>query len=819
MRFAALVLLVAMGVAAAVAPGNLLLSAAVGVAVVTIAGMLAALTLVPVLLAAMGHRIEWLRMGRKRPARSSLVAGVSRTLLGRPLVVSLVVGAALVALAAPALALKTGAPDVRQLPENTRAREDFDVIRRVLGPGWAAPFEIVAVARQGTIADEGRLERFGRFQDRLGRDRDVALVVGPGDAAPAARQSRRLTRDLERGADDAMTARRAVRRMDTGLERARDGVARLRGGLREASDGARRLAHGGDAGAAGSRQLRDGLAKASDGARTARRALRSARAGARRIARGGGRLGSGADRLREGAATARGGVEESLPRLRELADGLGRGSRDLGRLAEEPAATADTELRRAYEALAAMTLGRTDPQYRQAFEAVARARAAVTGRNPLTGQRLDPAYDGLPSSLRTAAGELGTAAAGAQQGVRDTERLAAGLGRLGSGAGRLAGGSRQLARGVRRLARGLSRLESGSGDLASGLSQLTGGAARLDDGLQRLSTGADRLAGGLSSGAQDSGRLESGIGRLERGSDRFEARLERAPVRRIRMVDRRSPRAADSGYVTLAGLDGARRAERTEAAFAINLDRGGRAGRMLVIPRTGANTGPTERLGARLRRQTSELARATGTSVGITGPAAQLSDYGKRTSEGLFRLIAALAALSWLALVPVCRSLLLPLIAVALNLLTVGVAFGALALLFQGSGPLLGGPGYVDAVSISVIYTVIFGLSIDYEVFLITRMREVFERTGDGDRAIIDGLDRTAGVVTGAAAIMVAVFLAFAAADVVNVRQFGVGLAIAVVLDATVVRLVLLPAAMRLGGRWTWWLPPALERRLPRLSA
>jgi RND superfamily putative drug exporter len=818
-QFAALVLLVAMAVAALVAPGNLLLSAAMGVVIVTGVSMLAALTLVPVLLALMGHRIEWLRFGRKRPQRTSAVARLVQPMLRRPLPVALVVGATLLAMSAPALALKTGAPDVRQLPEDTRARKDFEVVKRVLGPGWTAPFEVITVARSGTIADDGRLERLGRFQDAIARDRDVALVVGPGDAAPAARQTRRLTKDFAKSADDADDAKRAVRRLDSGLERAQTGVAQLRGGLRDASNGAQRLARGGADGAEGAGQLRAGLLKATSGARRARRALRSAGSGARRLTQGARKLASGARRLEGGAATARKGVDASLPRLRELADGLAQGSRDLDRLAAEPATMADDELGRAYEALAAMSLGRTDPQYRRAYEAVARARAAVTGRNPLTGERVDPTYDGLPAALRTASGKLGEAATGAQSGVRDTERLAAGLRRLETGADQLAHGGGELADGVRSLGRGLDRLESGSGDLAAGLSRLSDGAAQLDSGLARLTDGAGRLASGLSSGVRDSGRLEAGVGRLERGSDRFESRVERAPVRRIRLVNRRSPNADKSGYLTLAGLDGARKADRTEAAFAINLDRGGRAGRMLVIPRTGANTETTELLGERLKARTAELARATATTAAVTGPAAQLSDYGKRTSEGLLTLIAALAVLSWFALIPVCRSLLLPLIAVALNLLTVAVAFGALSLLFQGSAPLLGGPGYVDAVSISVIYTVIFGLSIDYEVFLITRMREIFERTGDGDRAIVEGLDRTAGVVTGAAAIMVAVFVAFATADVVNVRQFGVGLSIAVLIDATIVRLVLLPAAMRLGGRWTWWLPDVLERRLPRLAA
>jgi RND superfamily putative drug exporter len=114
---------------------------------------------------------------------------------------------------------------------------------------------------------------------------------------------------------------------------------------------------------------------------------------------------------------------------------------------------------------------------------------------------------------------------------------------------------------------------------------------------------------------------------------------------------------------------------------------------------------------------------------------------------------------------------------------------------------------------------VLFGLSIDYQVFLITRMREGWDRTGSTQEAIAHGLEKTAGVVTGAAGIMLGVFAAFSLADVASIQQFGLGLAIAVLIDATVVRLVLLPAAMRACGKWCWWLPSWLERRLPHVDA
>jgi putative drug exporter of the RND superfamily len=191
-------------------------------------------------------------------------------------------------------------------------------------------------------------------------------------------------------------------------------------------------------------------------------------------------------------------------------------------------------------------------------------------------------------------------------------------------------------------------------------------------------------------------------------------------------------------------------------------------------------------------------------------------DFARATSGRLGWLILALVVATYLVLVPLLRSLLLPLIAVLLNVLTVAAAFGVLVLAFQG-GPLAGGVQQLDAIMVLGIYAVVFGLSIDYEVFLLARIQEGHALTGTSEGAIRYGLEKTAGVITGAALIMAGVFVAFATADIVSMRQFGVGLTVAVVLDATVVRLVLLPALIRLSGRAAWWVPAGWERRLPRL--
>ncbi len=174
---------------------------------------------------------------------------------------------------------------------------------------------------------------------------------------------------------------------------------------------------------------------------------------------------------------------------------------------------------------------------------------------------------------------------------------------------------------------------------------------------------------------------------------------------------------------------------------------------------------------------------------------------------------------TFLILVVVLRALVLAAVAVLLNLITVAVAFGVLTLLFEvPDGWPLGGHSYVDAIGAAGIFGIVFGLSIDYAVFLLMRMREHYENSASNEEAIVFGLERTARVITGAAAIMMAVFVAFAGAPIATISQLGVGLAVAVLLDATVVRIVLLPALMLLLGERVWWLPQWLERILPEID-
>jgi RND superfamily putative drug exporter len=163
----------------------------------------------------------------------------------------------------------------------------------------------------------------------------------------------------------------------------------------------------------------------------------------------------------------------------------------------------------------------------------------------------------------------------------------------------------------------------------------------------------------------------------------------------------------------------------------------------------------------------------------------------------------------------------LPLKAVLMNILSIGASFGALVWIFQQghlSSLLNFTPAALDPSVPVLLFCIVFGLSMDYEVLLISRIQEEYRRSGDTTRAIAEGLERSGRLITGAAAIMVAVFMAFGLADVVVIKSIGLGLAIAVAIDATLVRALIVPALMRLLGRANWWAPEPLQALYQRVN-
>ncbi len=209
-----------------------------------------------------------------------------------------------------------------------------------------------------------------------------------------------------------------------------------------------------------------------------------------------------------------------------------------------------------------------------------------------------------------------------------------------------------------------------------------------------------------------------------------------------------------------------------------------------------------------------------GTDILITGPAAANVDFSDYLSQRIWYFYGAVLLISFLFLMAVFRSVLVPLKAVTMNLLAIGAAYGIVVAVFQwGWGGFLLGiePGPIEPFVPMMLFAIVFGLSMDYEVFLMTRIREEYDHNANNSQAVADGLTATARVITAAALIMVFVFASFMLEDIRTVKILGLGLAAAVAIDATVVRMLLVPATMELLGDKNWWIPRWLDRILPNL--
>ena len=249
----------------------------------------------------------------------------------------------------------------------------------------------------------------------------------------------------------------------------------------------------------------------------------------------------------------------------------------------------------------------------------------------------------------------------------------------------------------------------------------------------------------------------------------------------------------------------------------------GDAALITVIPTTSPQAEATEDLVHRLRDDVvPQQLGGTGITAEIGGVTAALEDQSEYILDRMPLFIIGVVGLSFLLLLVAFHSPLISLKAGIMNLLSVGAAFGVMTLVAQGGtvGELIGIDHEVPVAPFLpvMMFAILFGLSMDYEVFLISRIREEYLKDGDTRRAVADGMAKTARVITAAAAIMVVVFLAFLAAPDVFLKLFGIGLATAIFLDATVVRLVLVPAVMQLLGSRNWWIPDWLEQILPRID-
>jgi RND superfamily putative drug exporter len=813
--FAGSTLMLSMLVSIFILPGSLLASLAGTLVMVVALTVLISTVLAPAVLALLGTNVDRWRIGSPASGRSRLMTTVSAA-LKRPVLAAVLIGGVVLLLAAPAIALKTGPPSPEQLPKDDSARQDAELIARTTAPGYEAPYSVVAATDEGTITEAKYLDALDRFQHRLAKLPGVQAVVGPGQV------SERVAPLQETGnaifaSDGNIGPVKQLGRLGRSLGLAAGGVEQLRGGISEASAGAGLLAQGSDRASEGAQMIANGLDRATGGSERAVTALDRFAEGAKRLAAAQKQAALGGLQLKLGARDLGG------PNLR--VNGLNR-SRKVEKSLEADANTtlpkllaaakvADEQLKAAMSQLQGMTVGKEDPNYGAALEATRRAAAAVSGTDPIGGTPYAPDYTGLPTELEALQARLLEDVENTKHVTSWLQSTLVNLKKYANAAERLSDGLYRIQRGGNQLARGAARLDKAANNLGDGLASLSGGAVALVAGIDRLSGGAEALESGLAEAFDRSAPLQGG---LERASVQVIAGKHRIN-RQARRARRGSPNLFNSGYFVLSALDGAPPRTRDAAATTIDLRHGGQAATMLVISRFSFNTPGSIALNKRLDEDAAELAEETGLTTGVAGGAAQLNDYSRVTRETIPVVVAAITLATFLVLVLVLRAVPLAALAVGLNLLTVGVAFGILTLLAEVPPDLpLGGREYIDAVGAVMIFGIVFGLSIDYAVFLLIRMREHYDVHGDNAAAIEFGLEKTARVITGAAVIMMAVFIAFAGSSLATVSQLGIGLTVAVILDATVVRIVLLPALMLLMGDRVWWLPRSLERILPKFD-
>jgi putative drug exporter of the RND superfamily len=244
----------------------------------------------------------------------------------------------------------------------------------------------------------------------------------------------------------------------------------------------------------------------------------------------------------------------------------------------------------------------------------------------------------------------------------------------------------------------------------------------------------------------------------------------------------------------------------------------GEAAIMFVIPASSPQDEATSDLVAKLREDVlPPLENETGATYLVGGSTAAADDFSTSVTERMPLFLLVVVGLSAVLLMAVFRSVLVPLKAAVLNILSIGASLGVITVVFQNG--LFGvQPGPIEAFVPVMIFAIVFGLSMDYEVFLVSRMHEEWRRTKDAALAVREGLAMTGGVITAAAAIMIVVFGAFVLSPTRMLQQFGLGLAVAVLLDALVIRCLIVPAVMRLFGARAWWLPGSLDRLLPKIA-
>jgi RND superfamily putative drug exporter len=813
--FAGSTLVLSMAVAFFIVPGVLLASLAGTLAMVVVLTVAVATLLGPPILVLLGPNIDRWRIGRAPNGDRSRLMIIVSAALRRPAPVAALIGGVVLVLAAPAIALKTGPFSVGQLPSDDSARQDAERIQQAFGGGYEAPFTIVAAAKEGTITEPQRLAALSRWQRRIAATPGVQNVVGPEQVSKAVDPLRKTFAGVL-SSNEKVGPLANVARLGKNLGQVATAVATVRSGLSQATAGAGLLAEGSGKAEEGAIAIATGLGQAAAGSQEAVVGLDKFAEGTKKLSKAESQAALGGFQLKLNLPSIATNLRNNALRRSHKLQGALFNDANVKTPQLQAAAQAGAEqLATGLKQLEGMTTGKADPNYGPALDAFRNATAAITGTNPATGQPYAPEYAGLPAELTALQARLLDDAEEAREVSRWISSETAHIETAAKGAKQLSEGLYKISAGGKEVAKQAARINQETKKLTGGLERLGGGASALAGGLTRLTGGTTELQRSLAEGYSQSYPLQTGTRRIAvqvlSQSDSLNQQV--AGLRRT------SPGIFNSGYFVLSALDGTRGRSHERASEAVDLNGGGQAATITVFSRYGFNSPGSISLNKKLEEDAAALAKEADIVTGVAGGPPTLNTYSRVTKEQIPYIVAAITLATFLVLILVLRALPLAAIAVGLNLVTVGVAFGILTLLTNvPEGWPLGGRTYVDAVGAVMIFGIVFGLSIDYAVFLLVRMREHYDREGDNAAAIKFGLEKTARVITGAAVIMLAVFIAFAGTPIATVSQLGVGLTVAVILDATVVRIVLLPALMLLIGDRVWWLPRWLERSLPRLN-
>ncbi len=805
-------LVIGLALVAVVGPTQLMVSVGTGALTCALFATGGAVVVMPAALVLLGRKIDWLSFPAPaflQRAWSRLV-GAGNWVTRYAVWTGAVATALLAAIAVPAFALNTGPTDISQLPPGSKAVVAFKEVSRVMGPGWATPFNLIVVSNNLPLTTPKNLASLSKFQTQIAKNKTVYSVTGPGAINPTSNQLSTFGTQLYHSAAVSEKSKKDLVQLINGLGQAGSGSAQLQSGLAAASSGAGQLQSGGGQAGSGAGQLHTGLAQARAGSAQLAAGLNQALSGANSLKSGAGQALAGANTLASGLGKGAPQVTAGLPAVASLASSSTAAASEIKAL-QGQASSAQGEAAHALSQLQAACSGHSDPSCQAAVNGLSSVNSSLTG---IAG--------GLNTAYGNAAGASGIAAAVKSQVTALAPQLTA----AAQGASELAAGIDQLHAGNSQLASGLSQLSGGGGQLVSGLDQLTAGAGALQIGLGQLTGGAGQLASGLSGGVGPAGQLTTGLGTMQAAV--VKSRGQIPSTAQLRQLQREAPGIFNSGYFVLAAVEGATSANRTEASFTINLLRGGTAGQILVVSKYPSSDPRTAALGTQLATLANRYAKANHLQVAVGGPAGGLGDVAKVTKSRIWLDVAVVSLAIMLTLAIALRAVLLPAVATVFGLLATASTFGLLQVLFGGSNPPLGGPGYLDPITVISVFTIAFSITVVFSTILLMRTREAYVDDPDNRSAVRTGLRETAAAETGAGLVMVAAVIPFALTDLLNIRALGIGVAFAVLLDVLIVRPVLLPAAEAVLGRWGWWptrgpvqpivpeAPTAKPRRMPR---